>query len=388
MPSPRKSHTRAPIPSKVVPSVLPVDMSPARVSREFVRRLDAGARLVVLGDAKRRPRRLLSLGYVPKAKLELFDATYYVTTPRQNEDMRYFVAYVVLGGSANARAPQKIHPRIFYKDLSLSWRSASHFVRSEDENWVGKGDLKTWFEDGELCFCSDESTTDLPLEIQSALEGLSRKARRIAYDDDAIVHILHRGTDNRIEPFADFTGPRRRAWADPRNRVNGGRMFARFTRTNDPTSLRFLRGYEPDFARGIIEVSRSSSSLYGGPLERFRIISRNQKVQYLFIAGPNQVWIAACQATTTEIMSYGLRTVDAHVDDDLLLPGYEYHFMEEGDDGPVLHTQVPPGFAGKPSDIDSYRVDTSLWLEQVPVIREFRRKVLAKRPRPKGGSTR
>ena len=238
---PREQPTREPIPSRVVPSVRPVDMSPARVAREFQRSLDDGARLVVAGRARRRPRRLLSLGYVPKAKLELFDTTYWVTTPRQNEDMRYFVAYVAPG-----RAKRNIYPRIFYKDLSLSWRSASHYVRSADENWVGKGDLKTWLEDGVVCFTTDESTTDLPLEIQSALEGLLRKVRRIAYGDDAIVRILHGGSNDRVEPYADFTGPRRRAWADLRNRVYGGREFARFTRKNDPASLRFAKGFEPE----------------------------------------------------------------------------------------------------------------------------------------------
>ncbi len=39
-------------------------------------------------------------------------------------------------------------------------------------------------------------------------------------------------------------------------------------------------------------------------------------------------------------MSYGVRTVDAHVDDDFLLPGYEYHFEEDGENGPELHSQV------------------------------------------------
>ena len=99
----------------------------------------------------------------------------------------------------------------------------------------------------------------------------------------------------------------------------------------------------------------------------------------LIIAGPRQVWVASCQPTTTEIMSYGVRTVDAHVDDDLLLPGYEYHFEEEGENGPQLYSQIPPGYAGEKSAIDTYRVDTSRWLDQVPLIQEFRSKVLARR---------
>ena len=60
----------------------------------------------------------------------------------------------------------------------------------------------------------------------------------------------------------------------------------KFTRRNDPTSLRFVTGYEPDFNRGIIETSQSNSRLYHGKLQRFRILSINRKIQYGFIAGP------------------------------------------------------------------------------------------------------
>ena len=102
-----------------------------------------------------------------------------------------------------------------------------------------------------------------------------------------------------------------RAQENPRNLLNGGRPIARFTRRNDPTSLRFARGYEPDFGRGIVEVSTSYSGLYGGRLRRFRIVSKNRLAQYLFLAGRRQAWVASCQATTTEIMSYGVRTIDA-----------------------------------------------------------------------------
>jgi hypothetical protein len=294
--------------------------------------------------------------------------------------MRFFVAYVDLAGRTETRPSRAIHARLFYKDVSLVWRSASHFAQSESENWVGKGDLKTYIVDGEETESTDEATSDLPLEIQGTLEALSRLPRKLPYDSDAIHRVLRRGSDDRIEPYRDFSGPRQRAAADPRNLVNGGRQIARFTRKNDPTSLRFMRGYEPDFARGPLDVSESTSKLYGGKIRRFRLVSKNEKVQYLFIAGPRQVWVGSCQATTTQIMSYGVRTLDAPVDEDLLLPGYEYHFMEEIDGEPSLHSQIPPGFAGPASEFDDFRADTSPWLEKMPVIREFRRKVLPKHP--------
>jgi len=363
--------------SRVVASVEPSALSPRQVGQEFCSLLEAGAKLEPAGAARRRPRVLLER-YPPRHKIELLDVTYYLSDARQNADIRFFVAYVVRGLRARAR---RIHPRLFYKDISLTWRSASHHVRSEEENWIGKGDVKTVVEDGEELVVSNELTTDLPLEIQTALETCLRRARRVPRDEVAVGLVLRRGPDDRIEPYRDFTGPRRRAAANPRNRVNRGRPIARFTRKNDPASLRFARGYEPDFADGVVEAGEGTSRLYGGRLRRFRIVSRNRKVQYLFIAGPHQAWIASCQPTTTEIMSYGVRTLDVAVDDDLLLPGYEYHYLDESEDPPALHSQIPPGFAGAVSDVDPSRADASPWLDRVPVIREFRRKVLGRASR-------
>jgi hypothetical protein len=163
--------------------------------------------------------------------------------------------------------------------------------------------------------------------------------------------------------------------------INGGKTIARFTRTNDPTSLEFVAGFEPDFAKGIIETSASSSTMYGGKLKRYRILSRNRKVQYMFVAGPRHVWIIPPQAITTELSSYGVRTVDVVADEDAFVPGYEYHFLDESEDPPVFHTQIPEGYAGEPSIHDDSRADASAWLDRLPVVEAFRRKVLGKTPR-------
>lgn len=366
------------IPSVVEPSAGLAPLTPAQVAREFRRALDAGASLEPAGSARKQPRSLLSRGYTPKYKLRLFDATYYVTPPRQNEDLRFFVAYVRLGEGDPSE--WRIFPRLFYKDVSLTWRSASHYIRSHHENWIGKGDLREVEDDGGRVEESHEFTTDLPLEIQTGLETVCAGARRFPYDDVATDLVLRRAPDHRIEPYADFVAPRRRAAADPRNLLNGGREIARFTRKGDPTSLHFVKGFEPDFsARGIVERSQMRSRLYGGSVRRFRIVSRNRKAQYLFVAGPHQTFIASAQATTTDLSTFGVRTIDALVDEHLLLPGYEYHFMDETQDPPVLHSQIPERFVGEASEVDPSRADASAWLDQVPVIREFRRKVLRRR---------
>ncbi len=364
------------IPTLIVPSVRPEALSAAQVAREFRRRLEDGAKLRPAGTAKRNPRRLLRAGYTPKHKIRLFDTTFYLTNVRQNEDIRFFVGYLVQDGPS---APGKtIHPRILYKDVSLIWRSASHYVRSHSENWIGKGDVRVYVVDGVDLIASDESTTDLPLEVQDAFESLIRRPGRVPRDEKALGLVLRRGHDDRIAAYRDFTGPRRRAQANPRNLVNGGDSIARFTRRNDPTSLRFVRGFEPDLARGVLEVGTSSSRMYGGRIRRFRILSTNRKLQYLFMAGPKHVWIIPPQALTTQLSSYGVRTIDVVADDHLCIPAFEYHLEGEDDGASPLIDQIPPGFAGAVSEHDPSRSDSSAWIDRIPVVREFRRKLLGK----------
>ncbi len=352
------------------------DMTSRQVGREFRSLLTDGSRMRPAGEAREDPPCLLSGGYTPRYTIELFDTTYYLTNVRENPDIRFFVAYVVCGRASATR--RDVFPRIFYKDISLVWRCASHFIFTEEENWIGKGDLRIVVEDGEEVEYSAESTTDLPLEIQTALETLSRKVQRVLYDEVALDLVLRRGGLDRLEPYRDFTEPRRRASANPRNLINKGESIARFTRKNDPSSLEFVPGFEPDFERGIIEHSTSMSRLYGGKLRRYRILSRNREVQYFFIAGPRQVWIIPPQAMTTEIMSYGVRTIDVAADEDLFIPGYEYHFVDDMEDPPVLFSQIPEGFVGEVSEFDGSRADASPWLDQLPVIQEFRRTVLTR----------
>lgn len=371
-------------------SVGPADSSCRQIETEFRQRIDGGARLRPSGSAKSDPLSLLSRGYTPKYKIELFDTVYYLSNVRQNPDVRFFVAYVLLPEQqqkARRKRIRSIYPRIFYKDVSLVWRSASHFVRSETENWIGKGAVRVVIdEDGEESTSSAEETTDLPLEIQAALESLVRKVHRPLRDDTAIPLVLRRGPDDRIEPYRDFTEPRRIAAENPRNLINRGRSIARFTRKGDPRSLRFVAGFEPDFDLGVVEVSALTSRLYGGAVQRFRILSHNRKVQYLFMAGPKIVWIIPPQATTAALTSFGVRPIDVIADEDLSIPGYEYHFLDDSCDPPVWVSQIPRGFAGAVSEFDDSRCSASPWIDQMPVVREFRNRVLRRAHGSSGGS--
>ena len=358
------------IETRIAAEARPARASPAQVAREFRKLVADGVAIRPAGRARRRPQRLLSLGYMPKQKFRLFDATCYLTHLRFDEDIGFFVAFVRLRDD-----PRVLYPRIFYKDVSLVWRSATHCIRSRGGIWIGKGDLKTSYEGGEELTYAAEETTNLPLEAQTALDLISRGGPGARRDERAVGLILRNAPANRMAPYADFSAPRRRAMSNPRNRPNRGRPIAHFTRAGDPSSLRFVRGYEPDFRRGVLEVHQLASRMYGGRIRKYRILSANRRIQYQFVAGPRQVWIIPPQALTTELSSYGVRTVDVEAPEELCVPGYEYHYLDDGE----LHSQIPEGFAGAPSEVDPSRADASRWLDQLPVIREFRRVLLGRR---------
>ncbi len=353
--------------NRIQTGVVPAELSPRQVDREFRRLLDEGVRIRPVGLAREDPELLLE-GWSPKHKLELFDDAFYLTNSRFDDDLGFFVAYVRLG-----RQPRVLHPRIFYKDVSLVWRSATHRISSEGDNWIGKGDLKSVMIDGEEIEYGAEETTNLPIEIQCALDTVSRRIKKPKRDEEAVALVLRGAPDGRFEPYRDFSEPRRKAMADPRNLVNGGRPIAWFASERDPASLRFAPGFAPDFDHGVLETGESGSRLYGGRIRKLRILSKNRKIQYQFIAAPKHVWIVPPQTLTTELSSYGVRTVDVIADEDLFVPGFEYHFVDEDEDPPQLHSQIPEGFAGPPSELDATRCDASPWLEKLPVIQEFRR---------------
>ena len=366
------------IPREIVPSVERVSASPARIAREFRALVDEGARLDVVGRARRDPMSLLRAGYTPKHRIDLFGTRFYLSNVRQNPELRFYVAYVVPPVAKGRRV--KVHARIFYKDLSLIWRSASHMSYDHDGSlWIGKGDVRRKVLDRHTEYVeSIESTTDLPFEMQHALESCMQGLRRVPGDGKILEQVLRRAPADRIEPYDDFVAPRRRAASNPRNRIHGGRSIATFVRPGDPSSLEFVSGYEPDFARGILERTTSQSKLYGGRLRRFRILSRNREVQYLFLAGRWQVRIVPPQATTTELSTYGVRTIDVVAADDVFLAGWEYHYFDPDLDPPGWYSQIPEGFVGRPCPVDPHKADASPWLDRLPVVREFRRKVLAR----------
>lgn len=371
--APRPGHT---IETRIVRGIEPDPRTRRQVAAGFRALLADGTKLRPSGEARHDPAALSAPIYTPRQQLRLFDASFFLTDPMFDDALGFFVAYIGLHDRRGRIA--SVHPRILYKDSSLVWRAASHFVHSEEEYWIGKGEAR-WISasDGDY-LTSAEETTNLPYEIQGALDVMQRK-RRPRRNDDAIRLVLREGPPDRVEPYADFTAPRRRAAAV--YRINGGRRIARFTRRHDPTSLRFVRGFEPDFTDGVVEEVRAGSKFFGGDLRKFRIVSTNRLVQFLFISSPTHAWVNPPQALTTELSTYGVRTVDVLVDDDMCVPAYEYHFLDDGVDPPRLHSQIPEGFAGAPNPLDPSRSDASAWVEALPVIREFRAKVLRRRAR-------
>jgi hypothetical protein len=347
---------------RLVRGIVPVPATPAQTLRDFRSLVERGARLVPAGTARRRPGVLLGPRYRPRHAVRLFDATYFLTDYRFDDAVGFFVGYVALGAE-----PRALWPRLFYKDSSLLWRVASHFARVGGAVWIGKGDTRVE-ERGEWVWRhSVEETTNLPYELQFALDLLSRRGTK-RRDDEALALVVREAPPGRLEPYADFSAPRRRAAAG--HREHGGRPVACFARPGDPRSLRFARGYAPDLVRGIVERHVSPSSFFGGPVTRVRVLAVNRRVQYLFFASPRHVWLAPPQLLTTELSSFGVRTHDVVADEELFLPGYEYH--EDGE------SQIPAGYAGEPHPENPDRADASAWLEALPVVRAFRARGLAR----------
>ncbi len=362
------------IPTRIMRNLALRPQSASAAARAFRALLHDGCVLVAGGKPLKRPSALVRGSCVPKHEIdaEPFGLRIFLTNVHQNPDLRFLVGYVM---KRDSRRP-RIYARIFYKDTALMWRAASHLVKDRGEFWIGKGDVTTIEIDGEEYLCSQESTTDMPFELQAALEKVARSAPSIPVNDRILERVLRRAPAGRILPYADFTRLRRRAAAEPRNRINRGRPVASFARKHDPASLRFVTGFEPDLSHGIVEVLDLESAYYGGLVRFFRVLSTNQKIQYAFMAAPQRVWIIPPQALTTELTTFALRTINVAIDEDVCVPGYEFHYMDETDDGPVLHSQIPPGFAGAHHPDDEDRADASPWIDLLPIVHEFRAKVL------------
>ena len=358
----------------IIKNVTPNNWSQKKVRDEFKHLLASAYRLEHKGQAKARASNYLPSTRPPKHVIDLFGVRYYLSDIRREAGFRFFVAYIVMPQIGVHR--RKIYPRIFYKDSSLIWRSASHLIKTGNEHWIGKGDLKPVVEEGRIAYYSAEETTNLPYEIDAALDTISRSSVEVKIDKLAQEMVLRNAPENRVEPYADFTMPRRKAMANPNFAINNNQKIAWFENANNPRSLRFAPGFKPDFKQGLIDTSHSRSKMYGGEIIKYRIASDNRQVQYLFIVGQTQAWIIPPQPLDTLLTSYGVRAVDADVDEDLCIPGFEFHYLEHEDEPGSLYSQIPKGYVGPASEADPDRASASPWIEKMPIMRSFR-KVLA-----------
>jgi len=362
-----------PIPTETVTNVIAENRLPRQVGEEFRRLLRSGYQLRADGQAKSDPPKLLRSGYTPKYEIQLFGTRYFLCNQRDAIGLKAVPAYV-LPAPQYQRVKPTIYARVFYKDSSLVWRSASHYINTPEEQWIGKGTVRFQRKRGRSEWASAEETTDLPFEIQAALDDVSQRGRLKQNDTRIMTQVLRNAPFDRVWPYQDFEAPRVRAMKVKANRINNNRSIAWFIDDDVPETLQIETGFEPDFD-AVIDVSRSRSSMYGGKIRKFRIASGNRRIQYLFVAGPQHVWLVNPQAFTVELSSYGLRTVDVIADEELCIPGYEFfNFTEAGE----IDDQIPPGFAGPICPFDPDRADASPWNERLPIIKSFRRLVLDK----------
>ena len=79
----------------IVKDIRPSPQTPGQVGHEFRKLVDSGLPIRTSGSARTDPTQLLSMGYTPKHKVQLFDTTYYLTNMRYDDDLRFMVAYVI-----------------------------------------------------------------------------------------------------------------------------------------------------------------------------------------------------------------------------------------------------------------------------------------------------
>ena len=305
---------------RIVANAVPADMTPRAVAAEFRKLLAAGGKLNVDGTAKSDPALLLRRGYVPRFIVDLFGTRFYLCNLRHSHDLKLMPAYVQPAGQ---RGKAAVFARVFYKDSSLVWRAASHYINTAEDQWIGKGAVKWYDKRGEHGWVSAEETTNLPFEMQAALDDVSQRSARTKGDRKILFLILRNAPANRIRPYHSFESPRAKAMGVPANRINDNAPISWFEHDDDPRSLKFEPGFEPDF-KAVIDVSTSQSYMYGGQIEKYRIASRNRLVQYLFVEGPKHVWLIHPQSVTTELSTFGLRTIEVNADEDMGIPGYEF----------------------------------------------------------------
>lgn len=364
----RKRVERGVIASEIIANVSVADKSARRVGREFSDLIAAGHHLRVDGRARPDPEALLERGYVPKFEIDLFGTRFFLCNLRISHELKLMPAYILAASGSRGKKPG-ICARVFYKDSSLVWRVVSHYINTPDEQWIGKGAVKWHSKRGQSGWVSAEETTNLPFEMQAALDKVSQQSARARHDEDILFMIARNAPSDRVHAYHDFEAPRARAMKVKKNRINNNRPIAHFADDHDPASLKFEPGFDPDF-KAVIDVSTSRSKVYGGEIKKYRIASRNRRIQYFFVAGPSHVWLIHPQSFTVELSSYGLRTVDVVADEDMCIPGYEFfdnHGSGEVDD------QIPAGFAGAVSPHDPDRADASPWNDRMPIVRKFRR---------------
>ena len=135
--------------------------------------------------------------------------------------------------------------------------------------------------------------------------------------------------------------------------------------------------------QGVDEVVFTGSEAEAG----FWIEAKGAEPHFTGTAAEVDAWVAERQAEEDDFFWPNLLMVSGAVllmatlamgrdREDLSIPGYEYHFIDEAEDPPTLHRQIPEGFAGEASAVDPSRADASAWLEALPVVKAFREQVL------------
>ncbi len=314
---------------------------------------------------------LMNAGFQPHYKIVVNGVAYYVSEPYTPSHGRASFVYYFYRKNPKT-GEEEIFTRSVYRSNSQNvLRVASH--RRPERRWIGKG--------------LGQATTTLPLELQSTFEKIYQTAlsKGKLEKKEAFYEILrakdsHMPADSFMKSMIAYERGEEAEQKDEKEPeeqiligkfnehdrdqiefIKGEMIFPR----GIPETFGFTPGFEPDFENGVVETFETDNPVYGGKVTSYRIISKNKEAQYLFnVDMKGRVWIGDVQGTHSEITRFGVRKNTIYIPSDFLTPANEYE------------SEIPEGYKGEWQHSDYW--DASAYIDKLPVVQEFRDKVLNK----------
>jgi len=301
----------------------------------------------------------LDRGLMPSHKFSVESGeVFYVSDPFVDPTSQKTVFLVYLKHiPKDGTAPQIFVNAYYRSDSQNVWRAASHQGVGENAWWIGKG--------------YDEQYQTLPSAVQEKLEGLKNSAAAIP-TKEGFYKVLGLGEEHPYDPA-----------------IMQSVMLSQIKNIVNPIGLskslfqtpQYERGLRPDFTS--CRTYETQSLLYGGKVTTYVVSSEDGAVEYLFnvavVNGVTKVWIGGLQYAHPKLTRQGIPSVPINAPWFYMTPAFEYASNIE-----TLKTKMGVDLSSYMRPQNIYRpekyIDMSSFLDQLPIIKDFRAQVLNERP--------